>query len=150
MLGSFDAVIGAIVSGVFVLYDDVQPALQYRSLEGVDGVTVVESQSHGWRGLHYNMSKAPFDDVHFREALTRLIPYEDVIDVVMEGDAQPGGSVIAPALEDWHDDALAPFTYDVQAGMAALEEAGYAFGPDGALYYPTADDDAREPFADAD
>jgi peptide/nickel transport system substrate-binding protein len=111
-------------------------------------VTVVETQSHGWRGLHYNTSKAPFDDVHFRRALTDLIPVEDIIDVVMQGDAQPGGSVIAPSLDTWHDPDLAAYTYDPAAAMGSLAEAGYAFGPDDALYYPDPADDGRAPFAD--
>ena len=148
ILGSFDAGIGAIESGEIDLYDDVQPALQYRALRGVDGVTVVESQSHGWRGLHFNMSKAPFDDIHFRRALTSLIPIEDIIDVVMHGDAQPGGSVIAPTLEAWHNAELDEFRHDPAMAMESLAEAGYAFGPDDTLYYPDPDNDRRTVFAD--
>jgi peptide/nickel transport system substrate-binding protein len=148
ILGSFDAGIGAVESGEIDLYDDVQPALEYESLKDVNGVTVVETQSHGWRGLHFNTSRAPMDDVHFRRALTDLIPFEDILDVVMRGDAQPGGSVIAPVLEDWHNSDLDAFEYDGEAAMASLEEAGYAFGPDGELYYPDPAEDGRQQFAD--
>lgn len=144
ILGSFDAGVGALTSGEIDLFDDVQPALQYRSLEDVEDVTVVETQSHGWRGLHYNTSKAPFNDLHFRQALTALIPIEDLIDVVLQGDAEPGGSVIAPSLKTWHNPELEPFTYDVAEAMNALKEAGYAFGPDDELYYPDPEDDGRE------
>lgn len=136
ILGSFEAGISALTSGEIDLYDDVQPATQYQSLKETDGVTVVETQSHGWRGLHLNTSRAPFDDRAFRVALRSLVPYDDLVDVVMEGAAEPGGSVIAPSLEQWHDPGLAPFEYDAGAAMEALADAGYAFGPDGRLYYP--------------
>lgn len=136
ILGSFDAGVSALTSGEIDLYDDVQPATQYQSLKDADGVTVVETQSHGWRGLHLNTSRAPFDDRAFREALRSLIPYEDLIDIVMEGSAEPGGSVVAPSLEQWHDPDLGAFEYDPAAAMETLSDAGYAFGPDGTLYYP--------------
>jgi peptide/nickel transport system substrate-binding protein len=143
ILGSFDAGIGALRSGEIDLFDDVQPALQYQPLRDVDGVTVVETQSHGWRGLHYNTSREPFNDKLFRAALTSLIPFEDLIDVVLKGDAEPGGSVIAPSLKLWHDTELEPFTHDASAAMRALTRAGYAFGPDGKLYFPDPGKDGR-------
>jgi peptide/nickel transport system substrate-binding protein len=147
ILGSFGAGIGAVESGEIDLYDDVQPALEYQELDDVEGVTVVVTQSHGWRGVHFNTVRAPMDDVYFRRALTQLIPYEDIVDVVMRDEAQPGGSVIAPALEDWHNSELGAFSYDPDAAMKSLEEAGYAFGPDDDLYYPASDDDQRQPFS---
>ncbi|TCN40757.1 peptide/nickel transport system substrate-binding protein [Kribbella orskensis] len=144
ILGTFDAGVGALKSGEIDLYDDVQPALQYESLRNTPGVTVVETQSHGWRGLHFNTSREPGNDKYFRQALASLVPYEDLIDVVLKGGADRGGSVIAPVLGQWHDSSLKPFEEDRDKAMNALREAGYAFGPDGKLYFPAADADKRK------
>lgn len=139
ILASPDAGVGGLESGELDFYDDVQPAVQFSSLEGVDDVTVVETETHGWRGLHLNTSRPPFDNVHFRKALAALIPYEDIVDVVMQGDADPGGSIVAPLLDRWYNPDLPAFTYDPDAAMAELEKGGYAFGSDDRLYLPGPD-----------
>lgn len=137
ILGSFDAAAGALESGQIDVINQAETvASQYEQIEGAAGVEVVYSDSHGWRGLHYNMSKAPFDDHAFRAALTALIPVDDLIQIAHQGKAKPAGSVIAPNLAPWHDDSLAPFEADPQGAMAALTEGGYVYDQDGTLHLP--------------
>lgn len=136
IVASPDAGAGGLESGELDLYDDEQPPVAFRSLEGAEAVTVVETESHGWRGLHLNTSRPPFDNLHFRKALADLIPYDDIIEIALQGDAEPGGSVIAPRLDRWSNPDLTRRTYDPDAAMAELEDGGYAFGPDDRLYLP--------------
>lgn len=137
ILGSFDAAAGALESGQIDMINQAETvASQYEQIEDAAGVEVVYSESHGWRGLHYNMSRAPFDDHAFRVALTSLIPINDLIQIAHQGKAKPAGSVIAPNLAPWHDESLAPFETNPQAAMSALAEAGYVYDGDGTLYLP--------------
>lgn len=150
VLGSFDAGIGALGTGEIDLLDDVQNAVNFEPLEGRDDVTVVKTESHGWRGLHFNMRKAPFDDRHFRRALSLIIPTDDIIDVIVNGNGAPAGSVIAPTLTEWTNSDLGPYETDVDKAMEELEAAGYVFGDDGTLYYPSPNNDNRVFDNDAD
>lgn len=144
ILGGFDAAVGGLISGEIDMIDSGNTVgTQYGALEGKEGIEVVTLPSHGWRGLHINMAKAPFDDRHFRLALAKLISTQDIIDIAYQGEATPGGSVIAPVLETWHNPELQPFTQDVEGAMQELSEAGYAFGPDDRLYYPDDGNDQR-------
>ncbi|MEU6717487.1 ABC transporter substrate-binding protein [Nonomuraea sp. NPDC046802] len=143
VLGSFDAEVGGLAQGDIDMLGDIQSVAQLSSLRGKGGITVLPAESFGWSGLHYNVRKAPFDDRHFRRALSYLVPVQDIIDVVLDGQGKPAGSVIAPTLDKWHNSSLKPFPYDLQAAMNELRQAGYAFDSGGALYYPKADADKR-------
>ncbi|MEW1846769.1 ABC transporter substrate-binding protein [Nonomuraea angiospora] len=143
VLGSFDAEVGGLAQGDIDMLGDIQSVAQLGSLQGKAGITVIPVESFGWAGLHYNMRQAPFDDRHFRRALSYLVPVQDIIDVVLDGQGKPAGSAIAPTLTKWYDPSLKPFPYDLQAAMNELRQAGYVFDRAGALYYPKADADKR-------
>lgn len=137
ILGGFDAAAGALESGQIDIINQAESvASQYKQLENKPGVKVVYSESHGWRGIHFNLTREPFNNKEFRKALTDLFPMKDLVDVAHQGLAQPAGSVIAPILKEWNDPSIAPFTYDSKAAMKALERGGFTFGPDNKLYLP--------------
>lgn len=139
--GSLDAEIGALEAGEIDMLGDFVSLAQISNLEDAAGVTVLSEPSHGVNLLHYNMRREPFGDRHFRRALSHLIPVEDIIEVVFDGQGQPAASVIATPL--WRDDSLGPFGYDPDRAREELEAAGYVFGDDGTLYFPPADNDNR-------
>ncbi len=143
VLGSLDAEVGGLAQGDLDMLGDVQGVAQLASVRGKSGITVVSDESFGWAGLHYNMRKEPFDDRHFRRALSFLIPVRDIIDVVLDGQGKPAGSPIAASLTKWHDPSLQPFPYDMRAAMRELREAGYVFDRRGVLYFPATRDDKR-------
>ncbi|AXV08221.1 Oligopeptide ABC transporter, periplasmic oligopeptide-binding protein OppA [Euzebya pacifica] len=143
VLGSFDAGIGALGTGEIDLLDDVQNAVNFETLLDQEGVEVVQTESHGWRGLHFNMRHAPFDDLHFRTALSLLVPTQDIIDVIVAGYGAPAGSFIPPVLSQWHNEALDAYETDPAAAMAELDAAGYVRDEDGTLYYPPEGVDGR-------
>jgi peptide/nickel transport system substrate-binding protein len=136
ILGSFDAEVGALNQGDIDMLGDQQSVAQLKSVRDNPSIAVLESESFGWSGLHFNLRKAPFDDPAFREALSLLVPTQDIIDVALEGAAKPAGSVIAPTLTDWHDDKLQPYPTDPQRAMDVLGKAGYVFDAKGVLYAP--------------
>ena len=62
------------------------------------------------------------------------IPTDDIIDVVVNGNGVPAGSVTAPSLTEWHNNDLSPYETNVEEAMRVLEDAGYAFDRVGALF----------------
>jgi peptide/nickel transport system substrate-binding protein len=83
-----------------------------------------------------NTTKAPFDDVDVRKALSMAIDREQVVDVAMQGYTEPADCTgLSGAYDDWRDEDLAAScswtVRDVDAANALLDEAGYPRGADG-------------------
>lgn len=138
ILGNFDAAAGALESGQIDILNPAETvSSQYALLEDVQGVEVVHDDTHGWTGVHFNTSRDTFADLAFRQALTALLPIDDIIAVAYQGQATAATSVIAPTLTEWHDDSIEAPVHDPQAAMDILAEAGYGVSSDGTLYAPS-------------
>lgn len=87
----------------------------------------------GTVSLYANTTKAPFDDVQFRRAMSMAIDYQSVVNIGMYGYTVPAYPVgLGPAHESWVMEepmALAEEmglgTYNAEGAAAVLEEAGY-------------------------
>jgi peptide/nickel transport system substrate-binding protein len=112
--------------------------LQFEELKALDHLSVFDVRMHGFYHINYNMRREPFDDVAVRQALTYAIPKQQIIDELLEGHADVAHAFIAPVNEFWHnpDPALEEYTFDMDKARQVLEEAGYEWDEDGALYYP--------------
>lgn len=143
ILGSFEAGVGALTRGDIDMIGDLQSATQLASIKDEPNVEIIEADSFGWSGLHYNMRAEPFSDRHFRRALSLLVPTADIIDVVLDGAGEEAGSVIAPTLTQWTNKSLKPFPYDLEQAMKELGDAGYVYDDAGTLYYPKDGSDRR-------
>ena len=62
-------------------------------------------------------------------------PKELIIEAILSGLADPGGSVIAPADKFWHNPAVKSFPEDINKAKKILAEAGYTWKK-GKLHYP--------------
>ncbi len=92
----------------------------------------------------YNTQRAPLADPLVRRALSHLIPYDDVIDVALEGYGGQSRGVVPAGL--WgYSEQVAQFGYNPELARALLEIAGY---PDGGfdlfLTYPVGFEDIRK------
>lgn len=88
-----------------------------------------------------NTTKAPFDDVEFRQAVSLAIDRDQITQTGMFGYAQPADCTgLSGAFEDWKDSAVlescAGTDRDVEAANALLDEAGYTAGSDGTRTLP--------------
>jgi peptide/nickel transport system substrate-binding protein len=103
------------------------PPKDVESLGEVDGVTIDSRASN--KILYFGMNNAvePFDDPLVRQAVSYAIPYEQLIDEVMMGQASPMRSSVASSTPGWTD---AGYTYehDLDRARELLDEAGYADG----------------------
>ena len=81
-----------------------------------------------------NTTKAPYNDVAFRKALSRAIDRKTICATGMSGYAQPADATgLGEGFQAWKDPAVAALplcTFDKAAAAAALDAAGYRLGAD--------------------
>ena len=81
-----------------------------------------------------NTTKAPYNDLAFRKALSRAIDRKTICATGMSGYAQPADPTgLGEGFRAWKDPAVAALplcTYDKAAATAALDAAGYRLGAD--------------------
>lgn len=72
-------------------------------------------------------------DPAVRLAIAHSINKKDIVDIVMQGLAAPGDSIIAPALGGgfWHNPNLKDIPFDIASAKSILDQAGYIPGSDG-------------------
>ncbi|WP_239678170.1 ABC transporter substrate-binding protein [Natronosporangium hydrolyticum] len=92
-------------------------------LRELDGVAVISAPSNEQVAIQMSVETAPFDDVNVRKALAYAVPYEQIIANVYGGDARPVQSLV-PLDMPGYDERGYPYTYDLDAARAALDEAG--------------------------
>ena len=141
--GSNDTVVGAAEKGeIDVTGFYIEKHLAERLLQtGV--IKIPESTNFGFYTIHYNTRKPPFNDMHFRRALSFAIPRTQIKDVVYGGKGKLVGSIIAPANKFWNNPNLLPFSEDINLAKKELKEAGYTWDKDGKLCYPRKENDQR-------
>jgi peptide/nickel transport system substrate-binding protein len=91
--------------------------------------------------LYANTTRAPFDDVRVRKALSMAIDRELLVDVALYRYSRPAD---ATALSDgyaaWHNDSIAAqgdwVRHDPAAASSLLDEAGYRLNADGVRCAP--------------
>ena len=110
------------------------PSSDYARLKA-DKAGVQTSPSYGTVYYNINCSAAPFDDPLVRKALCLAIDRQSIIDNVVQVDAQPAYSFLAPGyvvdgkdITEGRSDYGLSATADVEAAQAALAEAGYPNG----------------------
>jgi peptide/nickel transport system substrate-binding protein len=100
-----------------------------------------DPENHGyyfWPGgatvnLYANTTKAPFDDVNLRRAMSAAIDYDNVVGIGMYGYTIPANPVgLGPRFDSWVDDGASATAaemglgvYSPETAMAILDEAGY-------------------------
>ncbi len=127
---------------------NVVPASDYARLKANDDGFVM-TPSYGTTYWNFNCAAEPFDNVLVRKAFNLAIDREVLIEDVLQTDADPAFSFIAPGYvvdgvdytEDRSDYGLSAEA-DPEAAQAALAEAGYPNGegfPEITLYYYSSD-----------
>jgi peptide/nickel transport system substrate-binding protein len=78
-----------------------------------------------------NVTKAPFDDIKVREAAAKAINQEEILASVFGGVGAVANTFLISALPEANVSDGAKIKYDPDRANAALDEAGWAMGPDG-------------------
>lgn len=70
-------------------------------------------------------------DPEVRRAMSLGIDRSRIVEVVQFELAEPAGSLVYPAMGDWHDKSIKPDQFDVATGNDILDGLGFARGGDG-------------------
>jgi peptide/nickel transport system substrate-binding protein len=91
--------------------------------------------------LYANTTRAPFDDVRVRKAVSQAIDRALLLDVALYRYSRPAdATALSDAYAGWRDPEVAAsgdwLRHDVAAANRLLDEAGHARGPDGVRRLP--------------
>lgn len=142
--GNIEAIVGALEQGeVDSTAAPVLDSLQAERLSKRPDIKVVSPLTFGMYLLEYNDRIPPFNDVHFRRAISYAVPVPDMIKRIWDGLAVPAGAMISPENKFWHNSNLPPWPYDMEKAREELRQAGYEWDAEGRLYYPAPENDKR-------
>ena len=97
----------------------------------IEGVPVENSMWY----VDMNVTKAPFDNVKVRQAISYAVPYESIFNAATYGRAAKlyGGDTVTPATIEWPQPY--PYKTDLEKAKKLLAEAGYPDGFETKLYF---------------
>jgi peptide/nickel transport system substrate-binding protein len=96
-------------------------------LKGQSGVKVVSFPTVSQNLLGFVADKKPFNDVRVRQAIAYAIPYQQLVDGPLRGQAKVAKGVW-PQNSIWFQKAPYPYKLDTKKAKALLAQAGYAGG----------------------
>ena len=94
------------------------------SLEGQSGLRILKFPVGQFYSLGLNNKMPPFDNVKVREALSYAVPYQDLVDKVLQGYGEVYYGPIAHTLPNFNPDLSAPREFDMEKAKALLAESG--------------------------
>ncbi len=94
------------------------------------GITVIQNASNKHLFLCMNNNVAPFDNVKVRQAVACLIPYDDLVNEIMSGNAVRTTSMLPDNVSGHISDDKTCYQTNVEKAKELLTEAGYPNGFD--------------------
>lgn len=139
-----DAAVNALNNGEVDLVNRLT-ATQFDSLKDKDDIATNKAAGRRYNDLLINPGAQTIDrqpigdghpalkDVAVRQAIARSIDPQTIVDKVSGGYGELPGSIVPPVFEDyhWEPSEAEKHSYDPAAANKALDEAGYAKGPNG-------------------
>ncbi len=137
-----DAMVQALKVGDIDMLTSV-PASAFETVKGFENVkTTAIHNSYFYEliinSVDPNNDPAPtgnpaLADPAVRLAIAHSINKQDIVDIVFQGLAAPGDSIIAPAMGGgfWHDPNIKDIPFDTAEANRILDKAGYVLGSDG-------------------
>ena len=104
----------------------------YQQLSGSDEVDTVAVAIPRVMLLKVNTAHPMLDSMS-RKALSLAIDREGIAAGIIRFPDAAATQLFPPALDQWHDQSLAPLSYDPDAASALLAKAGWTPGADGVL-----------------
>ena len=139
MMPNIEAALGALRSGEINFLTDYtgDPQLLYALGKSDKAIVVSDSLDIGFKFVGYNARRAPFDDVHFRQALSAAMDRETLAADAWGDAAVPANSWVSPALKQWAVPNILEQLpgKNLEGAKKILKDAGYVL-VDGKLHYP--------------
>ncbi len=133
-----EAVLGMMHSGElnFISFFGGDPELLAAEVKKDPKLQMVSTIELGSRFLAYNLRRAPFDDIYFRQALAMAIDKDGIINGVAKGRGVAATNIISPSMKAWYDSTVKTWEPSVEKAKALLKEHGYEWDAQGRLMYP--------------
>ncbi len=137
-----DAMIQALKVGDIDLVNEV-PASAFETVKGFENVTASAIDGRYFNELIINSVDPKRDpaptgnpalaDPAVRLAIAHSINKQDIVEVVAQGLATPGDTIVPPTLGGgfWHSPNVKDIPFDTAEASRVLEDAGYLLGSDG-------------------
>ncbi|MCA9836991.1 MAG: ABC transporter substrate-binding protein [Trueperaceae bacterium] len=119
------------------------PTKDIANLEGNADITVQRFTTRAVGYIGMNNEVAPFDNVKVRQAISYAIPYDVIIDNVLNGYGIQLTSPI-PQGTPYHTDEYFQYSQDPEKAKALLAEAGFPDGFDATFTIPNDNAEAKE------
>ena len=113
-------------TGAIHISDPLSPSDVSR-VEGTDGMSVISQPSVSLSYIGFNAQKEPFDDPLVRQAISKAIDKDTIINGIYDGVGIPAESPLAPGVFG-HDENISGLEYNVEEARELLAEAGYEDG----------------------
>lgn len=113
-------------TGAIHISDPLSPSDVSR-VEGTDGMSVNSQPSVGLSYIGFNAQKEPFDDPLVRQAISKAIDKDTIINGIYDGVGLPAESPLAPDVFGYDEDVTG-LEYNVEEARELLAEAGYEDG----------------------
>lgn len=94
------------------------------SLLDDDCCRVVAHRATFWEYIGTPWEKEPWNNPQVREAVTYAVPYDEIIERVAYGWAEPFYGPYAPEMNEFNADIAAPRPFDMDRAKALIEESG--------------------------
>jgi peptide/nickel transport system substrate-binding protein len=78
-----------------------------------------------YRVIEFNMKREPLGDKNVREALSRALSREDMIQVAENGLGQPQFTFINPSNTKWYNPNVEKYEFDLNKSKQLLQDAGF-------------------------
>ncbi len=116
----------AVVSGTTDITIDV-PLQDLGTLKTNTAVNVVENPSYRALYAFFNMVRSPTSNLSVREALAYSIPYQDIVNTVVNGLGTQSIGVVPQTM--WgHDDTLPHYTFNLTKAQQLLQQSPFPSG----------------------
>jgi len=110
------------------------PFADIPTLEQRRDIKVIKQPGLNTRFLQLNNRKAPFDDVHFRRAVSLAINRDVLVRIVLFGEGKATPGLIPPSLTASHDPTPKPLsTFNAERARAELARSKYGAGTTGTI-----------------
>ncbi|MDZ7836271.1 MAG: glutathione ABC transporter substrate-binding protein [Alkalibacterium sp.] len=113
-------------TGAVHVSDPISPS-DISRVEGTEGVRVNQQPSVSLSYIGFNAEKEPFDNQLVRQALSKAINKDEIIEGIYQGIGIPAIGPLAPDVFGYDED-VSGLEYDVEEARELLAEAGYEDG----------------------
>lgn len=127
---SVETMLLALKQGEIDMIGSEIPVNAVKDLEGTPGVKVAVLPNFYFREISINSSdfgkqNPSLRDKRVRQALAHAVNKELLAEVIHQGYATPGSTIVHTANGHWHNDKIEKFPFDLARANQLLEEAGY-------------------------